>query len=122
MEVLVKQLSLARNFCMETALTRFQVSPRLQSPVRVFYPAQDLTLWARHPASILRQQMQTPFGGVGQVHLPFRHSKLPVHSGRISSAMVRLDKCWHGKALHPSGLLHPRSEERRVGKECRSRW
>ena len=27
-------------------------------------------------------------------------------------------------ALHllPSGIINPRSEERRVGKECRSRW
>jgi len=28
---------------------------------------------------------------------------------------------WRGGATYPAGL-YPRSEERRVGKECRSRW
>src|SRR3712207_8910161 len=52
---------------------------------------------------------------------------LPISQGRVSSDKLRLSLEWRGAAFGRTQFLGgptggARSEERRVGKECRSRW
>ena len=49
-------------------------------------------------------------------------AKFPVTDGKITSAVAISENSAIPLNLLPLPMVAPRSEERRVGKECRSRW
>src|SRR5256885_8511033 len=60
-------------------------------------------------------------GGLGQVQrLPNNHSQSFIRKVRIELFTIHHDVSAAGPQINSSGCC--RSEERRVGKECRSRW
>src|SRR2546430_17361400 len=86
------------------------------------------TVWKREMALyIMREQ-----GAMG-VHTAnvFTSRRAEVHAHSIGQSRTSKSCCdgeekennsTTAKMLHPAGALYKRSEERRVGKECRSRW
>src|SRR5574344_1185883 len=54
-------------------------------------------------------------GSINGTHVIEVHQGDTVYTGDVCD--LRLVEGWYGKLVH-----HDRSEERRVGKECRSRW
>src|SRR5258708_9953459 len=74
------------------------------------------------------QTCALPISAVGPARVPYSSPSggFPCWASTSSMAPSRRKaegrRAWPGRRVHSDGRLDARSEERRVGKECRSRW